>query len=477
MEKDLVKVKQFTFKQPYLSRSSQSRITHKLIQEHTFESILQGDIATPNLPVPKGLRSYCLYRIEQILIELERDNPDNRILKAYYGDLYWLFYKNINRLEGKISGIMNVSNNEDFFEFENEGLTNNEQQIVLENTVSASLLDFAYNTLDYGAFKIVASFCKQILLQGLSDDIKISLVRLQIDTGDELIGWDLVECENTDSEIRYEYVSMDVLDNEYKKMKLMFSGFSDASQKTIATALTQEDALRKSLNLISYTGLAMNYFGVFEQELRNIIYKHKKGSSDKHIMWRDLAKIITETSFPILTKFRPKLGQELVKFNRMRNKSAHGEFIHFEEFDQLKKFVFKDRIFEYMSWELNGEIPKIKQMGFIESDVSYNEGKLQIETESFANSVSELEIVNENFDELVKVEEHSIHPEVQHYLDLIRKGELVLTSYFDGGTLLFEKVGYKKYEVIRFNSMNLELDRRRITERELIEMCKTASVT
>jgi hypothetical protein len=280
-------------------------------------------------------------------------------------------------------------------EFENEGLTNIEQQIVLENTVSASLLDYTYNTLDYGAFKIVASFCKQILLQGLSDDKKIGLVRLKIDTGDELVGWEFVESNRSSSEIIYEYVSMDVLDNEYKKMKMKFSGFSDTSLKTIATALTQEDALKKSKDLISYTGLAMSYFGVLERELRNIVYKHNKNLTNKRMMWRELTQFFKDNNLPILSKFMPELGEKLVEFNGMRNKSAHGEFISFEEFNKLKTFVFKNRVFEYMSWELNGEIPKIKKMGFIESDVFYVEGGLQVDMESFNKSVDEIRIIEE----------------------------------------------------------------------------------
>lgn len=476
MEKDIVKIKEFKFQQPTLN-NSQNRLTHKLIHEYTFESIFKEEVSIPNHPIPKGLRSFCLYRIEQILRELNKSEPNDRLLKAFYGELYWLFYKNISQLENKINDIKKASNSEEFMEFENEGLTNIEQQIVLENTVSASLLDYAYNTLDYGAFKIVASFCKEMLLQGLSDDVSIGLVRLQIDTGDELVGWEFVESKSTSSEIIYEYVSMDVLDNEYQKMKLRLNGFSDLSLKTIATAITQEDALKKSKDLISYTGLAMNYFGLLEQELRNIVYKHNKSFTNKRMMWRDLTQFYKENTLPILSKFLPEFGRELAEFNGMRNKSAHGEFISFEEFNKLKTFVFKHRVFEYMSWELKGEIPKIKQMGFIESDVIYGKGELQPDIESFNKSVNELGIIEKDVDVLVNTKEPSMQPGMKHFLELIIKGEAVLVSDFDGGKILFEKIENGEYRATKFNSSAFEDDRRsfpvgskKIKHNELVKM-------
>ncbi|MEH7111521.1 SEC-C domain-containing protein [Neobacillus niacini] len=467
MGKDIVKIKKFNFNQPSINRSSQSNRTHNLIHEFTFEPIFQDEMAMPHHPIPKGLRSFCIYRLEQIIRELENSNPNDRLLKAYYGELYWLFYKNMNLIENKINEIKSVSTIEVFMEFESEGLTDIEQQIVLDRTVSSSLLDYAYGTLDFGAFKIVASFCKQILLQGLSDDRNVGLVQLKIDTGDELVGWEFVESKRKSSRIHYEFVSMDALDNEYKKLKVSLSGFSDASLKTIATALTQEDALKKSKDLISYVGLVMNYFGVLEQELRNIVYKHNNKLTKKRMMWRDLAQYFKENTFPILTKFMPEVGKELEDFNEMRNHSAHGEFITYEEFTKLKAFIFKNRAFEYMSWELNGEIPKRKQMGVIESHVTYDEGELQVDMDSFNKSIDEIKNID--------VIEPTMHPGMKDTLESIKKGEAVLTADYDGGKILFQKTINGLYKATKLNSLNREIGRKILKENELVMMFEKGS--
>lgn len=474
MGKDTVKIKNFNFNQPTIHNNSQRKLTHKVIHEFTFEPIFQDEIAIPNHPIPRGLRSFCIYRIEQFLRELENSNPNVRLLKAYYGDLYWLFYKNINQLENKIKEIKRASNIEEYMEFENEGLTNLEQQIVLIDTISSSFLDFAFNSLDYGAFKVTSKFCKQILLEGLSDNINVGFIQLQIDTGDELVGWEFFESKSKCSEIIYEFVSMDVLDNEYQKMKLRLSGFTDTSLKTIATAITQEDALKKSKDLISYTGLAMNYFGVLEQELRNIVYKHNK-TTNKRMMWRDLAQFFKDNTFPILNKFLSEFGKEVEEINEMRNKSAHGEFISFEEFNKLKTFVFTHRAFDYMSWELIGEIPKKKLMGFIESDVSFDNGELRVNKESFNKSANEIEIIKK--DAVVDAIEPSMHPLKLKMLELIKKGDEVLISDSDGGSILFQRTVRGLYKVTKLNSFDTEVWSKLFRENQLIKMFESVKIT
>ncbi|MFS0871098.1 MULTISPECIES: SEC-C domain-containing protein [Paenibacillus] len=477
MEKDIVKIKRFEFQQPTLN-SSDSRLTHKYVHKFTFEPLFKEEAIIPNHPIPKGLRSFCLYRIEQILKELGKSQPNDRSLKAFYGDIYWLFYKDINKLEDKINGIKNATNVVDFMEFENEGLTNIEQYIVLVKTISASLLDYAFNTVDYGALKVVATFCREILLNGLSDDKNIGLIQLKIDTGDKLVGWEFVESKSNSSEILYEFLSMDVLYNEYQKIKLKLNGFSDTSHKTIASAITQEGALKKSKDLISYTGLAMNYFGVLEQELRNIVYKHDGNLAKHKMMWRDLALFYKENTFPILSKFLPEIGKELVEFNGMRNKSAHGEFISFEEFNKLKSFVFNNRAFDYMSWELTGEIPKIKKMGLVETEIVNDDGEVGTKMNSFNKSVEEVEIIKKEGEgvELEESEEKSISTIVKDILKELKEGNGVSVPHYQGGKITFDKIGFDEYKIIQYNSLNYKVGSKKMKHNEFVKFLEKAFI-
>jgi len=142
MYKDKIKIKPFNFLKPVFN--SQAKYAYKLVSPFIYEPILDKNQTSPELPLPIGLKSYCIYRLKQIETELNLKNPDDKILTAYYGDLYLLFYKNINNLENNISYIHELSNTKKIMNVENENLSFNEQRFLLENAITASLLDYAY---------------------------------------------------------------------------------------------------------------------------------------------------------------------------------------------------------------------------------------------------------------------------------------------------------------------------------------------
>ncbi|WP_336769846.1 SEC-C domain-containing protein [Bacillus bombysepticus] len=392
----IVEIKEFNFSKPEFN--SMHRHARNLFQKFTYEIIPESEATIPDFPNPKGLRSFCIYRLKQILEELQQPLPNDQLLKAYYGELYWLFYKNIEKLPQMITSIRDLSSTDVFMEFENEGLSDSEQIFLLNNTVGGSLLDFAYQTpgaeMDYGALKLVANFSYQVLSNNLFGNKHVSHTSLYIDTDDTLINWKITEVDYPVNLIEYEIVSMDTLENEYKKLKYRLYGLSDGSLKTLATALAQEDSIVKSTSLLSYTGLAMSYFGVLEQELRNIVYKNSSNLKSKRLMWKDLTNYFDEHQLPILHQFIPDISTSLKRLNSLRNKAAHGEFISYEEFEMLKNFAFRQRALEYISWELHGKVPKIKQLGLIEADVISKDGEAEIDLGSFKKSFEEDLIIN-----------------------------------------------------------------------------------
>ncbi|GAB6460723.1 hypothetical protein bcgnr5390_10600 [Bacillus luti] len=396
LDDSIVKIKEFNFSKPEFN--SMHRHARNLFQKFTYEIIPESKATLPEYPNPKGLRSFCIYRLEQILEELKQAIPNDQLLKAYYGELYWLFYKNIEKLPQMITSIRDLSSTDEFMEFEDEGLSGSEQVFLLNNTVSGSLLDFAYQDpgaeMDYGALKLVANFSNQMLSNKLFGNKHVSHTSLYIDTDDTLINWKITEVDYPVNLIEYEIVSMDTLENEYKKLKYRLYGLSDGSLKTLATAIAQEDSIVKSTSLLSYTGLAMSYFGVLEQELRNIVYKNSSNLKNKRLMWKDLTNYFAEHQLPILNQFIPDISASLKRLNSLRNKAAHGEFISYEEFELLKNFVFQQRALEYISWESLGKVPKIKQLGLIEADVISKDGEAEIDLDSFKKSFEEDLIIN-----------------------------------------------------------------------------------
>lgn len=393
MYKNKIKIKPFDFLKPVFN--DQAKYAHKLVSPFIYEPILDKNQISAELPLPIGLKSYCIYRLKQIVTELNHKYPDDKILTAYYGDLYLLFYKNIDKLENRISKTHELSNNKKIMNIENENLSFNEQRFLLENAITASLLDYAYKTTDYGASKALLTLSLRLLEIGITDERILTSASLITNTGDELVNWELEF--TTDKSVPFidiEFKPLDILDNEYQKKKTEYPSLSDESLKAIATAITQEVLLVKSQELMSYSGLAMSYFGVLERELKAIIVNYSADFNPK-MMWRDITEYFKNKKTKILTKLVPNIYKLLKIMNPLRNKAAHGEFISKEEFELLKSVVFNDRLLEYISWELAGDIPEIKKM----------KGVVEFNTQQFGLDINS---IKKSFEEKNLIEKHSL---------------------------------------------------------------------
>jgi len=235
----------------------------------------------------------------------------------------------------------------------------------------------------------------RLLENGVTDEKILTFASLITNTGDELVDWELEF--TTDKSVPFidiEFKPLDILDNEYQKKKTEYPSLSDDSLKAIATAITQEVLLNKSQELMSYSGLAMNYFGVLERELKVIISNYSSNFNSK-MMWRDITEFFKNNKTKILTKLVPNLYELLKIMNPLRNKAAHGEFISKEEFELLKSVVFNERLYDYISWEVAGDIPEIKKMkGVVE--INGHPIKYGLDINSLKKSFEEKNLIEEN---------------------------------------------------------------------------------
>ncbi|PRR79738.1 YecA family protein [Clostridium vincentii] len=241
-----------------------------------------------------------------------------------------------------------------------DSLTNSEKIIlnhVAINIISEYRLKSDFKKLDYGAMKVLTEFAHQIILKGIDENINISGVTIYIDK-DELKSWEihvedsLFQTIDVKKNIYLEWEPLSVIDNFNSINKTELCGLTSESQKKLATALTIEKLYGNDDNSIfSFSSLVIEYFGVVEKELGNIIRLHEKSPKPKRRMWNDLCNYFESHNIPQLSEKLP-IYDILRALHPIRNKAAHGEFITKEDFDKVKSLTYSNRLIEFISLEL-----------------------------------------------------------------------------------------------------------------------------
>lgn len=232
------------------------------------------------------------------------------------------------------------------------------ERILIRNAAQSILAEYAflgeYDTADYGAMKAIMECCYQAVARGIEEQADLWSVRMFVDTNNQLVDWELQLSEDgvygLDKDERkviidFEWNSLDEIENEYEKYAHTLTGLREESLKTLATAIVQESSIpRKSVDKISYTGLAMNYFGLLEQELRDVISLHEGAPSLKKRMWWELCEYLQNQHIPIVSDNVELLGDKLKALHALRNRAAHGEFITYEEFAAIKELALDSNL-------------------------------------------------------------------------------------------------------------------------------------
>lgn len=342
----------------HLERAIQSR---RNTTKKMFKQILYANIHEDNLPKirgtkPTGVRSYTLFRMEQLLHELGTSRRDE-ILLMIYSDLFWLFEKGLRpekltNIHAAYSELAEVQMEERLSEFE--------EQIVIDHAVYAGILDFAQlpkgATLDYGALQITVSFAYRMIKEGIPEGTYFDEAILYIDTGDTLTHWELKKTDKRPEDVWIEFKGQDPLENRFYILKNEYYSFSDESLKALATVLETEQNLPvKSPGLLSYQSLVMGYFGVVERELRAIIHSRENVPANKRIMWKEIVDYVAQHELPILKKYVPQAAEALLALHAIRNKAAHGELVSRQEYEQVRDVFLERKLLLYLAWEKAGE--------------------------------------------------------------------------------------------------------------------------
>lgn len=381
-----------------------------ILSRHLYTFLPEEKLPIANNFIPNGIKSYILYRLEQLILSLKEPDKDEQIILSLYNDLYWMFYGEVDKIHEKIMLIKKLNTGQQESDIKEE-LTESEKQLLLENTIEGGILDFVIlpenAILDYDALRRSCELTKKILLKGIPEGEYISKISVYTDTGDIIIDYNL-EITNTPVEhIWIDYKPKDVLENEYKILNNTLYSFSTESRKTLATVITEEKTIsKKSPELRSYTGLVMNYLGVIEKELKLIIIQKEKLSPNKPLMWRDITNYIKKNDLPIIKRYIPDIVKHMLSLNALRNKAAHGEFISLDEFIYVKEFCFKKKALEYIAWEKSGNEPKIHSIG-IEKIIPVHLDNIEIENNQSKNEfTSQTNILeaNTNNDSIVNIE-------------------------------------------------------------------------
>lgn len=299
-------------------------------------SVIQEDLLEPSHNLFDGRKLFVLGRLEQLIYELRKAKPSDRIIQYLSAQIYFLPDRgNLTKTEYKLAKTPTSGNLSEYLQ----------------------LVDGAKP--DYSAMRLMTEFAYQAILEGISDEHNYWSATISVDTNDTLVGW---EFDSSDEEILTDQIfvhwkSLDTLENEYKILINKLFSFEEESLKTLATTTAQmKNMNQKSTQLISYTCITIGFLGVLEQELSKIVMIHKK-VKQKRMMLREICTYLKDKNIGELDNNLIKRFKSLIP---LRNKAAHGEFVSKEEFMVAKEILLTGQGFEFIAWT-KSDLMKSKQ--------------------------------------------------------------------------------------------------------------------
>lgn len=292
--------------------------------------------------------------------------------------------------------------------YSRETINSSEREILIE--ISEYILD-QHLILDKGCFpnynriKSLVIFVKDFLERNIHVEKNFE-INVYLDTNDIFIKWELIEqLSETVTNKKIKMVFIDDISQMYADKHSQYPGLLDSSIHALIMIDNQEDNLPiKSAELLSYLGLVMNYFGVMESELKNLIGEILNYMDFKFLMWRDIKEILSNNIIFYSGNFQNELIDGLSSFNKIRNAAAHGQFVSLKEYNEVKNFISDINFFSTISErrlkfnalnEFNDFNEKLKTSDDIWKILSYSEDfmlKVPIDTLCLQLDLDDLDI-------------------------------------------------------------------------------------
>ena len=268
-----------------------------------------------------------------------------------YSELLDLANINLSKQQKKLMNKSNVSLN----------LT---ERVLLKNRMQGILMEYQFKDLstaniDYSGIRVFFETAYRLILVGL-EDRKILGIDIYLGYGD--IIFDLIVEYDGENHSKYNinhntfiYIGWKPLDNLYNTYtiyKNKFKNFSEGSVQSLATATDmgkEYESRNNGKELISYSGVVLNYICPFESELKNLI--SKKFNLDK-----DNLKLVKAINY--LKKINNQLLSDektidtLHKVRSLRNKVAHGKPATYDEYRYIYNSLLLSGILECLNKEL-----------------------------------------------------------------------------------------------------------------------------
>ncbi|MEH6943771.1 hypothetical protein [Bacillus sp. JJ722] len=229
------------------------------------------------------------------------------------------------------------------------------RQVAVGIVLEYKLKQHDFHSADYGMMKIQLEFLINLLETGCPASPLPQTVNIISDSGNKMVSWSILSHEKhikfaLHLTVNIDVKSLDHLENEYELLKQKYSHIHSDSLNTLATALAQEKMMSKSNQLISFTGMALSFLTVLEKELKSIILFKETKANPKNLMWKNIIKYFTrEDVMKNSNEKKEEWLNTLSGFNEIRNRAAHGEFIAYEEYNQVKKFTLQSGLLDWIS--------------------------------------------------------------------------------------------------------------------------------
>lgn len=306
-----------------------------------------------------GVKSYVLVTLLRVINNFKQDKHDDELIKYTAAKLALLcqnpFFE-YNKLLHKEFPKQKLKNNSK----KNENSLNTTERAVLKSAMQCIIADYMfthYEEIDYGAIKICFEYPYMLICQGLDEKV-LKSIDLDIGYGDVLIDVrikyeDNFKKYNLDEEVSIipNWNSLDDLYNSYEEYRHIFLKFSESSLQSLSTAdvaFKEYTSRVKGRELLSYNGIAMNYVGVLETEIKKLITK-EFNISNKKLRLIDAINHLEKLKDVILSS--EVTINKLHEVRILRNKIAHGGSISYEEVKFIQDTLLtEDKILQWISY-------------------------------------------------------------------------------------------------------------------------------